>query len=136
MQTAEGKLYLFVAINRTSKFAFVQLTAKATVHEARAFLNALVADVPYTIHTILADNGIQFADLARTGTGRRPDGKPPFDRAGSSHGIEHRLTKVEHPGPIVRPPATRARPVENVAFGSSRLSIGTTKAGVMTTSMA
>lgn len=29
VQTAEGKLYLFVAIDRTSKFAFVELYAKA-----------------------------------------------------------------------------------------------------------
>ena len=29
VQTAEGKLYLFVAIDRTSKFAFVQLLKKA-----------------------------------------------------------------------------------------------------------
>ena len=29
VQTAEGKLYLFVAIDRTSKFAFVQLVKKA-----------------------------------------------------------------------------------------------------------
>src|ERR1700745_438788 len=30
VQTAEGRLYLFVAIDRTSKFAFTQLHAKAT----------------------------------------------------------------------------------------------------------
>ena len=29
VQTAEGKLYLFVAIDRTSKFAFVELRQKA-----------------------------------------------------------------------------------------------------------
>jgi hypothetical protein len=29
LQTAEGKLYLFVAIDRTSKFASVQLVEKA-----------------------------------------------------------------------------------------------------------
>ena len=30
MRTAEGKLHLFVAIDRITKFAFVQLHAKAT----------------------------------------------------------------------------------------------------------
>ena len=30
MQTAQGKLYLFVAIDWTSKFAFAQLVEKAT----------------------------------------------------------------------------------------------------------
>src|SRR6516225_3347985 len=60
VQTAEGKLYLFVAIDRTSKFAFVQLAHKANRVTASAFLTALVAAVPYKIHTVLTDNGIQF----------------------------------------------------------------------------
>ena len=60
IQTAEGKLYLFVAIDRTSKFAFVQLVEKANLVTASAFLTALVAAVPYEIHIVLTDNGIQF----------------------------------------------------------------------------
>ena len=60
VQTAEGKLYLFVAIDRTSKFAFVQLVTSANRVTASAFLDALVAAVPYRIHTVLTDNGIQF----------------------------------------------------------------------------
>jgi hypothetical protein len=39
-QTAEGKLYLFVAIDRTSKFAFVQLADSATRVTASALLEA------------------------------------------------------------------------------------------------
>src|SRR6478672_975151 len=34
VRTEEGKLYLFVAIDRTSKFAFVRLEDAATVHSA------------------------------------------------------------------------------------------------------
>src|SRR5947208_5360906 len=60
IQTAEGKLYLFVAIDRTSKFAFVQLVEKANRVTASAFLTALVAAVPYKIHIVLTDNGIRF----------------------------------------------------------------------------
>ena len=63
VQTAEGKLYLFVAIDRTSKFAFVKLFDKANMAMATAFLEELIAAVPYLIHTVLTDNGIQFADL-------------------------------------------------------------------------
>jgi hypothetical protein len=40
-QTAQGKLYLYVAIDRTSKFAFVQLVEKANTATAKAFLAAL-----------------------------------------------------------------------------------------------
>ena len=38
VQTAEGKLYLYVAIDRTSKFAFVQLVKKTGRTSASAFL--------------------------------------------------------------------------------------------------
>ena len=47
VQTAEGKLYLFVAIDRTSKFAFIELVESANRVTASAFLVALIAAVPY-----------------------------------------------------------------------------------------
>lgn len=51
---------MFVAIDRTSKFAFVELHEKATTAVSRDFLLRLIAAVPYKIHTVLTDNGIQF----------------------------------------------------------------------------
>src|SRR3954465_6246541 len=62
VQTAEGKLYLFVAIDRTSKFAFAELHEKAGKMAAAGFLRNLIAIVPYAIHTVLTDNGIQFTN--------------------------------------------------------------------------
>lgn len=98
VRTEEGKLHLFVAGDRTSKYAFARLKAKTTMLTAREFLDELVTAVPYRIHTVLTDNGIQFADLPRnrdkpTALWRRH----PFDRACRMHGIEHRLTKPNHP---------------------------------------
>ena len=40
VRTAEGKLYLFVAIDRTSKFAFVELVERADMQAAVRFLEA------------------------------------------------------------------------------------------------
>jgi hypothetical protein len=57
VRTEQGKLHLFVAIDRTSKFAFAQLHEKATRRVAGDFLRALAAAVPYRIHTVLTDNG-------------------------------------------------------------------------------
>ena len=56
MQTAEGKLYLYVAVDRVSKFAFVQVVQKTGRTSAAAFLEALIAAVPYKIHIVLTDN--------------------------------------------------------------------------------
>ncbi len=60
VQTAEGKMYLYVAIDRTSKFTFIQLVKKTGRTSASTFLDALIQAVPYKIHTVLTDNGIQF----------------------------------------------------------------------------
>ena len=98
VQTAEGKLYLFVAIDRTSKFAFVQLVESANRVTASAFLVALIAAIPYKIHTILTDNGIQFRFAPRYADG--PTARymtHMFDMRCRENSIEHRFTKINHP---------------------------------------
>lgn len=98
MQTAEGKLYLYVAIDRTSKFAFVHLGGQATTRTASDFRDALLAALPYKLHTVLTDNGTQFADIpkSRNGPTARFRGHS-FDRACWRHDIEHRLTNPKQP---------------------------------------
>ena len=46
VNTGEGKRYLFVAIDRTSKFAFAGLHAKMTRFVTAEFLQHLIAVVP------------------------------------------------------------------------------------------
>jgi len=60
--TGEGKIRLFVAINRSFKFAYVELHEKAGKMVVADFLRNLIEAVPYKIHTILTDNGIQFTN--------------------------------------------------------------------------
>src|ERR1700723_1392172 len=62
VRTAEGKLHLLVAIDRTSKFAFVELHEKVTRRAAADFLRRLIEAVPYRVHTVLTDNGTHFTD--------------------------------------------------------------------------
>ena len=98
VQTAEGKLYLYVAIDRTSKFAFVQLVNKTGRTSASAFLEALIEAVPYKIHTVLTDNGIQFTFPPRYADGPTATYMTHmFDMRCRENGIEHRLTKIKHP---------------------------------------
>ena len=100
-----------MAIDRTSKFAFAQQLEKATRMVAAGFLRALVEAVPYKVHTVPTDNGVQFAhtlaDAAPSGgeggeaaetswaapqearTGR----VQTFGYAREDHGIEHRSTR-------------------------------------------
>src|SRR3954463_16012509 len=93
VQTEQGQLYLFVAIDRTSKFAVAELHPNQTRDTACHFLRRLIAAVPNHIHTVLTDNGIQFTNRLKD----RLAFKHLFDRICEGHGIEHRLTKVNHP---------------------------------------
>ena len=98
IRTEEGKLHLFVAIDRTSKFAFAQLHQVANVKTAAGFLQALVQAVPYRIHTVLTDNGIQFGDAIQHRSGPTARNRVHmFDRVCLDNGIEHRFTEPNHP---------------------------------------
>src|SRR5919199_6022695 len=98
VRTEEGKPYLFVAIDRTAKLAFAKLEAEANRTTASDFLRALVAFVPYKIHTVLTDNGVQFCHAPRNRSGPTAlYSRHMFDRVCHEHGIEHRLTKPNHP---------------------------------------
>ena len=107
VRTAEGKLHMFVAIDRTSKFAFVELHEKATRRIAGDFLRHLIETVPYKIHTVLTDNGTQFTtpgnkasaaplikEAIEKGERFRAHG---FELACAQNDIDHRLTKPNHP---------------------------------------
>ena len=53
-----------MAIDRTTKFAFVRLELKANMATASAVLEALIEALPCRVHTALTDNGVQVADLS------------------------------------------------------------------------
>ena len=107
LRTAEGKLHLFVAINRTSKFAYVELHNQATRSIAKQFMLNLIEAVPYKVHAVLTDNGVQFTDPV--GESWTPvdikqmiaEGRlfwcHAFEHACAVHDIDHRLTKLRHP---------------------------------------
>ena len=107
VRTAEGKLHLIVAIDRTSKFAFVELHERVTRKTAADFLRRLIEAVPYRVHTVLTDNGTHFTDpagetwspaeikemIAR----RQLFHAHAFEYACALNDVDHRLTKPKHP---------------------------------------
>ena len=97
VRTGEGKVYLYVAVDRASKFVYAEVHKSPTMAAAAAFLRNLAKAIPYKINKILTDNGAQFTyELLLPHC--RPKGKThPFDAACQALGIEHRLTKFRHP---------------------------------------
>ena len=69
VHTGQGRLYLLVAIDRTLKFAFIELHEKATRRVAANFLRALIRAMPYKIHIMLTDNGIHFTSPGNSRSG-------------------------------------------------------------------
>ncbi|ENA26519.1 hypothetical protein HMPREF1487_09626 [Pseudomonas sp. HPB0071] len=93
MHTAEGKAYLFVAIDRTSKFVYAELHEQMMRKDAVSFLEATLKKLPYKVTSVLTGNGMQFAKKNGTESYRAH----PFDAVCYRQGIEHWLTKPFHP---------------------------------------
>ena len=98
VRTEEGKLYLFVAIDRTSKFVFAQLHEAAKVKSAVGFLQALIGACLHHPH---CTDGQRHTVRRYALTAYRPDGplqvahvRPHLPRAW----FRARLTKPNHPG--------------------------------------
>ncbi|WP_429181170.1 IS481 family transposase [Aeromonas salmonicida] len=98
LRLEEGKQHMFLAIDRVTKFTHVAFFDAPTKQNGAAFLEEVVAVYPYTIHTVLTDNGIAFTEQAkyRNGPTNRLVGHV-FDRVCRQHGIKHKLTKPYHP---------------------------------------
>jgi transposase-like protein len=98
LRLSEGKLHMFLAIDRVSKLTYVEFHERADTSTGPQFLRGVVAAFPYRIRIVLTDNGVPFADLPKNRNGpTAPIRGHMFDRVCREHGIEHRLTKPYHP---------------------------------------
>ena len=65
--TKEEKYYLYVAIDRVSKYVHYKVYDQQTRETAIDFLKEVYNMFPFKIHTILTDNGIQFTNTTFKG---------------------------------------------------------------------
>ena len=97
MADERSRSYLFVAIDRATRWVFVAVKGNKTAASARSFLKALHRACPIRISRVLTDNGREFTDRLFASRERVPSGEHEFDRLCASLGIEHRLTKPRTP---------------------------------------
>ena len=107
VRTEDGRLHMFVAIDRVTKFAFAELHERATRRIAAEFLHRLIEAVPYKIHTVLTDNGTQFTtpgnkrsavtEIRAAIEAGEVFRAHAFELACARADIDHRLTKPNHP---------------------------------------
>lgn len=89
--------YIFTAIDRISKLAYLSFADKKNKANSAAFLKHVLAFYPYRINYILTDNGIEFS-YNQLAVRLRPKTKlHPFDEVCRGHKIQHRTIKFKHP---------------------------------------
>jgi IS30 family transposase len=95
------KSYAFVAIDRATRYVYLEIHPRRDGKTAAAFLKRFRDHFPAAIHTILTDNGSEFTDRFAVDMKGKPEGKPsgrhPFDQVCTETGIEHRLTRPYRP---------------------------------------
>ena len=88
--------YLFVAIDRATRWVFMRTYRDQSNTSSADFLRRLKRAAPMKIKTILTDNGSQFTDRF-TSTTKSSTGKHEFDLVCKEFDIEHRLIRPRHP---------------------------------------
>ena len=88
--------YLFVAIDRATRWVFMHIYADQSEASSVNFLERLREAAPMKITKLLTDNGSQFTDRF-TSKKREPSGAHKFDVRCKALGIEHRLCPPRHP---------------------------------------
>jgi transposase InsO family protein len=97
MQDESSRRYLFVAIDRATRWVFVQIKSHKRAAAARSFLNALHKACRFKIQKVLTDNGKEFTDRLFASRERQATGNHEFDQLCQALSIEHRLTKPRTP---------------------------------------
>jgi transposase InsO family protein len=93
--------YAYVAIDRATRFVYLEILADRRAATAAGFLARFLDCFPLPVHTILTDNGSEFTDRFAVDKKAKPHDKPsgqhPFDRLCAAHAITHRLTQPFRP---------------------------------------
>ena len=97
MADETSRRYLFVAIDRATRWVFIRIFNAKTAANARRFLRDLERACPMRIRTILTDNGKEFTDRLFGLRKRAATGEHEFDTLCAALEIEHRLTPPQSP---------------------------------------
>ena len=89
--------YLYVAIDRATRWVYLELRSSQAASDAEAFFHRVVEKAPFKVQKVLTDNGKSFTDRFTSGGERKPTGQHPFDQACAEHHAEHRLIRPGHP---------------------------------------
>ena len=93
MADDSSRRYLLVAIDRATRWVYLEVVNHKSAANARAFLERLITKAPSQINKILPDNGKEFTDRFCATFERKPTGKHLFDQGCAKENIKNRLIK-------------------------------------------
>jgi len=88
--------YIYTAIDRVGKAAYVMLGKSKNKETGARFLKEVIKFYPYKINYILTDNGLEFSYKALP-KGKRTKKTHPFDKICQENKIQHYTIKFKHP---------------------------------------
>ena len=97
MPDQKSRSYLYVAIDRATRWVYMEIMSDKTAVSAERFLQSVLQNVPFKVEKILTDNGKEFTDRYCATGERKPTGRHLFDKLCNDNNIEHRLTKPRTP---------------------------------------
>lgn len=97
MPDEDARQYLFAAIDRATRWVYVEILPTKSANNASAFLKRLIKAAPFKLSKVLTDNGKEFSDRFCATGQRDPTGNHAFDKVCTEHAIDHRLIKPRHP---------------------------------------
>ncbi len=97
MPDESGRRYLYVAIDRATRWVYLEVLPDKAAKTARRFLKMVARKSPFHIKTVLTDNGKEFTDRFCATGQRQPTGKHEFDLECTEQHIEHRLISPGKP---------------------------------------
>ena len=123
MADERSRGYLFVAIDRATRWVYLEVRKNKSARSAQAFLNKLIQAAPFKVQKVLTDNDKAFTDRFSATGERKPTGTHPFDQVCQAHTIEHRLIKPRRPqtnGMVERFNGRIAEILQTTRFDSSK----------------
>ena len=95
------RAYAYVAIDRATRFVYVEILYDRRGDTAAAFLSRFLDTFKINVHTVLTDNGSEWTDRyavdKKNKPKDRPSGQHPVDRFCAEKGIKHKLTRPFRP---------------------------------------
>ena len=96
MPDEASRRYLFVAIDRATRWVFIRIYKDQSDASSVDFLRRVAKAAPLKITKLLTDNGSQFTDRF-TSKAKEPSSHHAFDVQCKAQGIERRLAPPRHP---------------------------------------